>query len=96
MSHPIHLSDRMPQVARGTAPWSPEEMAHLTHCAECRAEWKVVELGAGLGAEMIGGMDLAGIAARVVADRLAEPRYPGRCPSVGLHGWSPPRRPPRC
>lgn len=76
MTHPIHLSDRMPQVARGAASWSPEDIEHLTSCAECRVEWQVVELGATVGADLADTMDLAGIAARVVADRARRTPLP--------------------
>lgn len=37
------LSDRMPEVALGRAVWTPEEAAHLAGCAECRAEWGLVQ-----------------------------------------------------
>lgn len=37
------LSDRMPDVALGRATWSAEETAHLAACAECRAEWDLVQ-----------------------------------------------------
>ena len=54
------LSDRMPAVARGEASWSPAEAAHLASCADCRAEWAVVTLGAGVARDV-----------RVDGDRLA-------------------------
>lgn len=76
MTEPIHLSDRMPEVARGVALWAPEEEAHLTCCEECRAEWRVVQLGATVGADLTDRMDLAGIAARVVADRARRTPVP--------------------
>lgn len=37
-----HLTDRIPEVARGESNWSPEESGHLTSCASCTAEWDVV------------------------------------------------------
>jgi hypothetical protein len=36
------LSDRMPEVARRRAEWTPEEAAHLAGCAGCEAEWRLV------------------------------------------------------
>ena len=29
------LQERMPEVAAGTAEWTPSEMAHLAGCDEC-------------------------------------------------------------
>lgn len=45
-----HLSDRMPATALGRRGWTPEEIRHLERCADCRAEWGVVQVSAQLGA----------------------------------------------
>jgi hypothetical protein len=36
------LSDRMPEVAKGTEAWDPEEAEHLAWCQDCQAEWAVI------------------------------------------------------
>jgi negative regulator of sigma E activity len=68
------LSDRMPQVALHRAAWSAEEAAHLAGCADCRAEWDLVQAARRLeqGAPSV---DPAAIAAsvqrRLAAERVA-------------------------
>jgi hypothetical protein len=37
------LSDRMPEVALHGGAWIAEEAAHLATCAECRAEWALIQ-----------------------------------------------------
>lgn len=37
------LQDRMPAVARGEDRWAAADLAHIGGCAECAAEWSVVE-----------------------------------------------------
>ena len=44
------LSDRMIVVAGGLAAWSDEEARHLSACADCAAEWRLVQRGRALGA----------------------------------------------
>jgi len=69
MSGTIHeqLSDRMPEVARGSAAWDAAESAHLAACAECRAEWEVIRAAVGVGAGVEREFDAAGAARGVVA-----------------------------
>lgn len=66
-----HLdADRMPVVARGTSAWSAGELAHLAACAECRAEWDMIQMVSGLGSGVVAGLDSARVA-QVVGRRLA-------------------------
>lgn len=37
-----HLTDRMPEVARGAADWTPADAEHLAACTDCAAEWQVL------------------------------------------------------
>jgi hypothetical protein len=60
-----HISERMPDVARGRAAWTPNEASHLEGCAECTAEWHLVRQVA--GREPTVALDVDGLAARVVA-----------------------------
>ncbi len=46
------LSDRMPAVALGRSTWSGDESAHLAGCAECRAEWALVQGAARMGGRL--------------------------------------------
>lgn len=46
------LSDRMPDVAHGRSTWSGDEAAHLVGCADCRAEWALVQGAARLGRDL--------------------------------------------
>jgi len=43
------LSDRMVAVAHGLEVWTAEEREHLAACAECGAEWRLVQRGQSLG-----------------------------------------------
>src|SRR6187200_1425633 len=45
-----HISNQMPEVARGSARWNAAEERHLAGCAECRSEWAIVRRAARLGA----------------------------------------------
>ena len=89
MSGTIHeqLSDRMPEVARGSASWDPVESAHLEECAECRAEWELVRAAAKVGGPVERQFDAA-LASRAVVQRLRRERPLYRRPlvrtSVGL------------
>ena len=42
------LSGRMPDVVSGRSEWSPLEMIHVTECADCAAEWRLVRVGSTL------------------------------------------------
>jgi hypothetical protein len=68
------LSDRMPDVALGRSPWSPEEADHLSACAGCQEEWKLVRLAGGLGEGLRAGLDPATIATTVL-QRVASDRH---------------------
>lgn len=63
------LSDRMPEVARGSATWTAAEAEHLAGCADCQAEWRLVAGALRLGDEVERSFD-AGSVANVVAARL--------------------------
>jgi len=52
----------MPEVAAGRSRWSPDQHRHLGRCADCAAEWALVQRAAVLGAD---------VAARVDAEALA-------------------------
>jgi len=56
-----HLSDRMPEVARGAAAWTAEEERHLTRCESCRFEWELVGRARRLGATPSFRLDEAGV-----------------------------------
>ena len=71
------LSDRMPAVAAGHAAWTTEERAHLDACADCRAEWELVEAAQGLGAGGALRVDPAVIATSVLA-RVRDARHADR------------------
>jgi len=57
------MSDRMPSVAAGRSAWTAEDLGHLENCADCRAEWAVVQAVAEVG---------AGAASRLAPEALAE------------------------
>lgn len=101
------LRDRMPDVAWGRDAFGDDDRAHLAACAECRAEWAIVEDGQRLGDE--GTLDVERIAQRVTA-RLASDareapvrRLPWRglglgaaaAASIALAIWMPRRERPR-
>ncbi len=60
------LSDRMPDVARGAAAWTPAQAAHLAACGECAAEFALVRQAAGLGTGLRSGRDAEAIASSVL------------------------------
>ena len=70
------LSDRIPEVARGRAAWTAEEMAHLADCAECSAEWRLVSSVSRIASRAPVPRDpaalAAGVLSRLEADRRAE------------------------
>jgi hypothetical protein len=71
------LSDRMPAVARREKSWTPEEQAHLAGCPDCQAEWELVSVTAGLGADLAADLDAHHVTERVLG-RLREERLAGK------------------
>lgn len=65
------MTDRMAVVAHGRATWSAAEEAHLTACAACASEWRVVQSAARLGAGRAERIDPAHVGRAVLA-RLAD------------------------
>ena len=63
------LSDRMPDVASGSAQWTAEEQDHLASCRECALEWQLVQRAGVLGDRIAAAVDPQAMAATVV-DRL--------------------------
>lgn len=45
------ISERMPEVAHGGAPWSVDQERHIAGCEACRFEWMLVRRTVRLGAE---------------------------------------------
>jgi hypothetical protein len=70
MSACERLSDRMPDVVAG-GEWSAAEAAHMAGCADCTAEWTIIQEAAALGVAFTLRRDPAAIA-RAVLDRVAE------------------------
>lgn len=62
------LQDRMPDVAAGTAQWTAEEVAHLSRCESCAAEWQIVETARRLGGSAARQVDPAKLAVKVLAE----------------------------
>jgi hypothetical protein len=67
------LSERMPAVALGRSRWSAAEEAHLASCADCQAEWSLVQLAGRLGASAPATVEPEAIDAKV-RGRLREGR----------------------
>ena len=63
------LSDRMPEVASGSAHWTAEEQDHLASCRECALEWQLVRRAGVLGDRIAAAVDPEAMAATVL-DRL--------------------------
>ncbi len=61
------LRERMPEVAGGAAQWSVADAAHLAACADCAAEWRVVQTAQRLGAAAASRVDPARLGAAVLA-----------------------------
>jgi hypothetical protein len=81
------LSERMPAVALGRSHWSAVEDAHLASCAECQAEWDLVQLAGRLGSSSTSMMDPDAIGARLrrrLEDARAASRRTRRWALVGL------------
>jgi hypothetical protein len=68
------LSERMPLVVHGQAEWSAEESAHLAGCADCAAEWRLVQSAATLGASAAARIDPTRLAKQVQAEVAARTR----------------------
>lgn len=68
MTETIHdqLIERMPDLARGAAHWSPDEDAHLAACADCRDAWAVIRASTRLGADIAARFDAAAAGEGVV------------------------------
>ncbi|HEX6104698.1 MAG TPA: hypothetical protein VFZ26_03900 [Gemmatimonadales bacterium] len=66
-----HLSDRMPAVVLRRTRWSADEEAHLAGCADCRAEWDLVQAANRLAAASPGVADQAALTDGLLR-RLAE------------------------
>ncbi len=71
------MSDRMPLVAAGRAAWSAEEQGHLDACADCRAEWAVVQAVGEVGARVASRAAPEALAAAVLA-RVREAEHADR------------------
>lgn len=65
------LSDKMPAVAGGALTWSAEEAEHLRICADCSAEWAVVQAGRMVGEGA--SLDADALAAHVLHRLRTEP-----------------------
>jgi hypothetical protein len=66
------LSERMAAVAHRRGTWSPAEERHLGACADCQAEWRLLQAGAGLGQDLDRTFPADLLATRVIA-RLRQP-----------------------
>ncbi|HEU5357640.1 MAG TPA: hypothetical protein VFU45_00870 [Gemmatimonadales bacterium] len=67
------LQERMPAVARDEDRWSAADLAHVRGCAECSAEWSVVEGTVRLGhatPAVDPGRTAAAVVRRLGADRV--------------------------
>lgn len=71
------MSDRMPVVSAGRSAWTAEERGHLDACADCRAEWAVVQAVAGVGAGVASRSAPEALAAAVLA-RVREAEHADR------------------
>ncbi len=73
--NPHHaLSDRMPEVASGSAHWTPEDEHHLSSCEECAFEWQLVQRTGALGERVAAAVDPEAMAATVVERLQRRPR----------------------
>jgi hypothetical protein len=71
------MSDRMVAVAHNRATWGPEETGHLVSCADCAAEWRLVQTASSLGGAEVRHLD-AGQVGRTVLQRLSVARLRAR------------------
>jgi hypothetical protein len=67
------MPDRMPEVAAGRTSWSEAESAHLAGCADCAAEWALIQTARRLGDQAARGIDPVALTQAVLA-RLREER----------------------
>jgi hypothetical protein len=74
MNDMVHLSERMPLVAGGAGHWSFAESRHLAECADCQAEWGLVQATRRIGLDLEGSLDLPAIEAGVLAGLRAAPK----------------------
>lgn len=68
------LRDRMPDVAAGRAVWAEADSQHLSTCAECGAEWRLIQASRRLGEERVRQLDLPRMAGAVRAGVARERR----------------------
>ena len=73
VNHCDTLRERMPVLAAGGAQLSQDERRHLDQCAECAAEWQLVQRAARLGDEAAARIDPGALAASVVERLRREP-----------------------
>lgn len=71
------LSDRMPAVAAGNARWTTADSAHLAACADCAAEWELVQRAAALGAGEARGLEMGQLSTDVLARVRIDRRVQG-------------------
>lgn len=78
MTDCIALTDRMPTVAHGQDRWTADEAAHLTDCASCAAEWRLMGQAMRLGDDAAARLQPEVVATRVLAQvRARRPRPSG-------------------
>jgi len=74
------LSERMAAVAHQRGTWSPDQERHLVACADCQAEWRLMQAAARLGQDLEQTFPADVMATRVMASlrqpapRLIRPR----------------------
>ena len=74
------LSERMAAVAHRRGTWAPDDERHLVSCADCEAEWRLIQAGARLGQDLEQAFPADAMAGRVLASlrqpapRLLRPR----------------------
>jgi len=62
------MAERMPEVAHGGGSWSELEMAHLTTCPECQAEWQLLQRAGRLGESAAARIDPDRVSSAVLAE----------------------------
>lgn len=79
MTNCRQLSDRMPEVTRGSVRWTAAEERHLTRCDDCQHEWDLVRRVARLGMDVDLGVNPAAVTDRVLGRlRAADVAVPRR------------------
>ncbi len=68
------LRDQMPEVAGGAAQWSAAEAAHLAGCADCAAEWRLIQAAQKLGEAAAHRVNSSRLGAAVLAGVTRERR----------------------